>query len=447
MELFQGPSIRLQTEAFRLLRITLKDRRYQDLYHEILPAIRYLLDWHFNFLDITDSNAVLHQHASSMIALLCHQLYCYDRNPCTEILVLSARKWVTICGSWIESSDSAKMGFSQNLLLCVVFEFCVENTLLYHAVKPCLSKWIHSNAFTAKMLGPLSSNSSMKKIISDRRDVISQLPNFGSVAFDRQSKVSLVIAQDSTVLIMNAMLRLLTKYDPELLKEMDGNSFREILSQFTTHNVFVGIMKKNWFCRHDLELVFSIIQSGICKDIGLVLKVTGLFVTCVTMRAQIEHLLQDIFFNPEMYKNKLSYSDGEFLMWKDVYMQYYVMRQQTLITPEDSMLPVNWPYAILDIFYEQHVESKDNKKISFNIEKETEDRLIRVSMGMTTLLEANGVHLVTPTERLIHLMMAFLSPECRFLEAQVKECLLHRALFLKNDLHGNLSFEFKTGNL
>lgn len=319
----------------------------------------------------------------------------------------------------------------------------MDNKYLYQGVKDLTTKLITSPGFQDKLLPSLSTNTSVVKITTERSQILPQLPNFGAVAFDRGNKVSLIIPQSSPVLVVNAVIRLLTKLDRELLKQLKSDPFKDVLVHFTTHPQFVAIMKRNWFCRHDLEFVFSIIQSGICKEIALVLKVTGLFVSCLKIRSQIEHLLQDIFFNPSMYANKLDYAEGEIYMWKDVYMQYYLMRQSTVEEPEESLLPVNWPYAILDIFYEQHVESKDKKKISFNIEKETEDRLIRVSMGMTTLLEANGVFLVPPTDRLIHLMMAYLSPECRFLEPTVKECLLQRAEFMKGKGRG--VFQFKSG--
>lgn len=442
----QSPAIRLQIEAFRLLRVIIRDRRYQDSYNDFGPAIRYLFEWHYKFLDINDPrSAVVHQHVTSMIALLCHPLFCYDRHICTDIMVLCFRKWLTICATWLQSSESVELGFSQNVLLSVIFEFCTENKLLYQAVKDVLLKLISSNGFQTKILPLLSTNTSVQKITTERSEILSQLPNFGSVAFDRHNKVSLIIPQNSPVLVVNAIIRLLTRHDKEVLRHLKSEPFKDVLMHFTTHHQFVAIMKRNWFCRHDLEFVFSIIQAGICQDIALVIKVTGLFVSCLKVRSQIEHLLQDIFFNPGMYANKLDFSEGEILMWKDVYMQYYLMRQSTVEVPEDSLLPVNWPYAILDIFYEQHVESKDKKKILFHIEKETEDRLIRVSMGMTMLLEANGVHLVPPTDRLIHLMMAFLSPECRFLEPSVKECLQQRALFMKEILKGTGLFEFKSG--
>lgn len=425
-----------------------KDRRYQDSYTDFGPAIRYLFEWHYKFLDISDTrSAVVHQHVTSMIAHLCHPLFCYDRHLCTDIMVLCMRKWLTICATWLQSSESVEFGFSQNVLLTVIFEFCLENKLLYQAVKDLLSKLITSPGFQTKILPLLTTDTSMRKVVTERSQILTQLPNFGAVAVDQHNKVSLIIPQNSPVFVVNAILRLLTKHDRDLLQLLRPEPFKDVLVQFTNHPQFVAIMKRNWFCRHDLEFVFSIIQAGICKDIALVLKVTGLFVSCLKVRSQIEHLLQDIFFNPAMYQNSLNYSEGEILLWKDVYMQYYLMRQALQETPEDSLLPANWPYAILDIFYEQHVESKNKKKITFNIEKETEDRLIRVSMGMTTLLEANGVYLAQPTERLIHLMMAFLSPECRFLEGSVKECLLERALFMRENLRAAEPFQFKTCEL
>ena len=443
----QTPSIRLQIEAFRLLRVVLRDRRYQDSYNDFIPAIRYLFEWHYKFLEITNTrSAVIHQHVTTMIALLNHPSFCYDLNMCTDIMVLCFRKWLTQCASSLETSTNVDFGFSQNVLLSVIMEFCTENKLLYQSVKDLLSKLINTRGFQEKILPLLTTSTSIQKITTERSQILPQLPNFGSVAFDMQNRVSLIIPQSSPVILMNSIIRLLIKYDPEVLNQLNSAVFKEVLQDFTTHSKFVKIMKKNIFCRHDLEFVFNIIQSGIVREIALVLKVTGLFVSCLRTRGQIEHLLQDIFFNPAMYEHRLGFSDGEIFMWKDVYMQYYLMRQQTVEVPEESLLPTNWPYAILDIFYEQHVESKDKKKISFNIEKETEDRLIRVSMGMTTLLEANGVFLVPPTDRLIHFMMAFLSPECRFLDGAVKECLIQRSLFLKDSFKGSGAFQFKSGN-
>lgn len=461
--------IRLQVEAFRLLRVCIADRRYQDSYRlvhyysschawvfihsrfpftfsDFVPAIRYLFEWHYKFLDITDNrSALVQQHVSAMVALLSHKVFCFDRNMCTEIMVLCFRKWLTIFKSSVDSGQVLEMGFSQNLLFCIIMEFCGDHKVLYQSVQDLCTKLVTCPAFQQNILRPLSTNSSILKISSDRSEVLPQLPNFGAVAFDANNKVSLIIPQSSSVIMVNSMLQLFIKHERSVLNQLQAEPFNEVLINFTTHPKLVGIMKRNWFCRHDLDFIFTIIQSGICKDIALVLKVTGIFVSCLRVRSHIEHLLQDIFFNPAMYKNKLNYHDGELMMWKDVYMQYYLMRQSTAETAEDSLLPAKWPYEILNIFYEQHVESKDKKKISFNIEKETEDRLIRVSMGMTTLLEANGVFLVSPTDRLIHLMMAFLSPECRFVDASVKECLMERALFMKQNISLDSPFQFKNG--
>lgn len=434
--------IRLQIEAFRLLRVIIKDRRYHDVYPDLVPAIRYLFEWQYKFLEVSDSrSAVVHQHVTSMIALLSHPLFCFDRNMCTEIMVLCFRKWLVTSASTVAQS----LSFSGNVLLSVLFEFCAENKLLYQSIKGEIQKLITSPWLNEKILPLLHTESSVRNITTDRSRILPQLPNFGAVAFDRDNKVSLVVPQSSPVLMANALLKLLTKRDKELLHHLNSTPFKEFLVLFTAHPDFVALMKKNWFCRHDLDLVFSIIQAGVCKDIALVLKVTGLFVACLKTRGQIEHLLQDVFFNPTMYANKLDYAEGELYLWRDVYMQYYLMRQSTSEEPEEFLLPVNWPYALLNIFYEQHVESKDKKTVSFNIEKETEDRLIRVSMGMTTLLEANGVHLVSPTDRIIHLMMAHLSPECRFLEPSVKPCLIERAAFLAKELDRETVFQFKSG--
>lgn len=413
---------------------------------DFVPAIRYLFEWHYKFLDIADSrSALVHQHVTAMIALLSHKVFCFDRNLCTEIMVLCFRKWLTIASSWLHSQESVELGFSQNILLTVIVEFCTDHKVLYQALKDLWHGLVTSAGFNEKIIKSLPVNSAAVKILSDRSKILPQLRNFGAVAFDRDNKVNLIIPQNSSVILVNSIIQLFIKHDQAMLQQIIPAPFHEVLAQFTTQSQFVAIMKRNWFCRHDLDLVFTIIQSGICKDIALVVKATGLFVSCLHTRSQIVHLLQDIFFNPSMYPVKLDYSDGEILLWKDVYMQYYLMRQSTLETPDESLLPVKWPYEILNIFYEQHVESKDKKKISFNIEKDTEDRLIKVSMGLTTLLEANGVFLVSATDRLLHLMTAFLSPECRFLEPTVKDCLNERALFLKQAIASGGLLQFKTG--
>lgn len=416
---------------------------------DFIPAIRYLFEWHYQFLDITDSrSAFIHQHASSMIALLSHPLFCFDRNMCTEIMVLCFRKWLTITTSYLQSNNSTELDFSQNVLLAVIVEFCTDHKLVYQAIKDLYVAFVSSSGFKSKIMNRISSENSLINIASDRSEILPQLPNFGSVAFNQGNKVSLIVPQTSPVILINASIRLLLKHDRDILGTIQAEQFHKVLVNFSSFPKYLEILKRNWFCRHDLELIFSILQSNICRDIALVLKVTGLSLSCLNMRVQIEHLLREIFFNPLMYENKLGYSDPQIRKWKDVYMQYYLMRQSTASNEageEESLFPVKWPYEILNIFYEQHVESKDKKGIWFNIEKETEDRLIKVSLGMTTLLEANGVFMASPTERLIHLMMAFLSPECRFLDSSIKEDLLNRAVALKNSLGPSDLFQFKSG--
>lgn len=399
-----------------------------------MPTLRYYLEWHYQYLDMRgDGQAAIRQHAAAIIVLLlsCRQ-FCFDYNMCSQALALCCRKWIAVFGQMISTESVFEMEFSRTLLLTAIAEVCTDNSFLYQAIKKDLLNLIAQERFPQRMLHSLTIDSGLLTFDRDRQHVLPSLRNLGAITFDSKQKVNLIIPQQSGTMLINALIKLFVKDTQFTWSENVKTSLRAHLEVFAERKELIPKMNSNWFLRHNLDLIYNLVQLDMGAPSEAILGVSGSLLTCFYVETdKMELLLDKVLFNPNVYSNKASYSDEDILAWRNVFLHYYRMRKNETET-DDKLFPLKWPYEMLNIFYDQHVETTNH----IQIESATEDRLIRVSMGMTTLLEKNGVHLVSNAEKVVHLMMPHLSNEISFMDPPIKQILVDRAAHLDAIVHG-----------
>jgi RNA polymerase II-associated protein 1 len=104
-----------------------------------------------------------------------------------------------------------------------------------------------------------------------------------------------------------------------------------------------------------------------------------------------------------------------------------------------------WPYGLLNILLSNF---ENLQEASTQQSELPEDEIIQVTLQFTELLEANCIRLASPTEQLVYLMMAYLGPNTKFLEPDVKQLIGRRVEALKTSIGSgkfNLNIKIEDG--
>lgn len=197
-------------------------------------------------------------------------------------------------------------------------------------------------------------------------------------------------------------------------------------------------IKMNWFCTYEKKFLYRfMIYEAVHGNYSnsLVVRLAYKLTTCFGKNSmkEINFLIDKILFNGKYYDaNKLN-------AFKRAYLIYYNIKPKdteftnTVDNWTVPYLPVNWPYELNSIFYER-MQSKEI------LSSKLEDYdIIQTCLYYTFELE-RYIELLSPTNKLIFLMMPFFSKA--FLDEDVKDILI---ICIKKffDANRNETFDFE----
>lgn len=191
-----------------------------------------------------------------------------------------------------------------------------------------------------------------------------------------------------------------------------------IIDFFTTFcdSIINESLKMNWFAR--LELKFLIIflkryENFTAQTNDFILKLSFKLINTLPGRYlnEIRFVLENFIFSPRFFESH----EIEILnLFKNDYL--------TLLKNTDKLdergLPSYWPYLPLFVIY----RASQNPDIKLT-DQLSEERLIKMTLQYTSLIESKISSLLKPTDRLIYTMLPFFSAEGKFLDADIKELL------------------------
>lgn len=172
----------------------------------------------------------------------------------------------------------------------------------------------------------------------------------------------------------------------------------------------------NWFAR--LELKFLIIflkryENFTTQTNDFILKLAFKLINTLPGRYvnEIKFILGNFIFSDRFFETH----EIEIL---NLFKNDYLILLNNSDKLDETGLPSYWPYLPLFVIYcaSQNPEINLTNQIS-------EDRLIKMTLQYTLLIESKISSLLQPTDRLIYSMLPFFSTEGRFLDADIKELL------------------------
>lgn len=178
-------------------------------------------------------------------------------------------------------------------------------------------------------------------------------------------------------------------------------------------------LKMNWFCTFEKKFLYRFLfYQAVYGKISnsLIIRLAYKLSTCLGRNSmkELNFLIDKILFNGKFFAvNNLN-------PFKKAYLAYYKIKitelnhRNAVNKWSKSLLPVEWPYKVMSMFYE-----RNQNKLKFKVKLEDFD-IIQTTLYYTSELEIY-IKILSPTNKLIFLMMPFFSKA--FLETDVKEIL------------------------
>ncbi|XP_052891202.1 RNA polymerase II-associated protein 1 [Anopheles moucheti] len=493
--------IQIQIEAFRFFRLLLQYKPADGLYNDLRPALCYLLEWHYQHLIFAvDGPFIIRQHAVALLALIGPGLQqdadaasCGAASALCEKLFACSSKWFTV------AERSGANEFSQKMLLagCLWTVGRAQHVVGAQAYETFLAKYVapfvRSTRFT-EIIQTLSSSSLLLTHFEDRSEYgIGSLPSLGAIQVRRYQTVpTLIVTRSYPVFLLHALLHLtLGERNTSLKEDIFGcTSHRHYLQTLCarTRNLGTGQQSSavssligNWFVQtieqryllDVLQLVLVEIGNGREKrgteleaDIGsevVVVRTIALqlafFLTFSLSEAfypALVKLFDDIIFVPAYYGtigSELGVTGADMQRWK---LNYKLLAQKTIqnevnhVQDRDGftatewkspLLRRSWPYSPLYLMVDKL------EKGTAKLELLTETAIIGTGLRFSELVEAVGISITSPTERLMYLMVAFLGPDSKFLEPDLSELIERRLAALRTAAKGDNAFDFERAKI
>ncbi|XP_053660448.1 RNA polymerase II-associated protein 1 [Anopheles marshallii] len=489
--------IQIQIEAFRFFRLLL--RLYKPaaaLYNDLRPALCYLVEWHYQHLIFAeDGPFIIRQHAVALLALIGSGLQqdadaasCGAASALCEKLFACSSKWFTV------AERSGANEFSQKMLLaaCLWTVGRAQQVVGAQAHETFLTKYVTPFVRSARfgeIIQTLSSSSLLLTHFEDRSEYgIGSLPSLGAVQVRRYQTVpTLIVTRSYPVFLLHALLHLTLDERYTSLKEdiFGCAAHRHYLQTLCARTRNLGTGQKssligNWFVQtieqryllDVLQLVLVEIGNGREKrgtelevDIGSEVAVRTIalqlafFLTFSLSEAfypALVKLFDDIIFAPAYFGTiglELGVTGADMQRWK---LNYKLLVQKTLqnevnyVQDRDGftvtewkrpLLRRSWPYSPLYLMVDKL------EKGTAKLELLTETAIIGTGLRFPELVEAVGISITSPTERLMYLMAAFLGPDSKFLEPDLSVLIERRLAALRTVTKGDNAFDFERAKI
>jgi RNA polymerase II-associated protein 1 len=318
--------LKSQIECFRFIRLYFIITTNDALMGEILFSLRYLLEWHYQFLDFHANNHfIIRMHASAILNLLtCSNLVLYA-TVLLEIVKMSCSKWFYMASRENVTECSQKILLSAALEVTCASLYASES--FHDFFDDYLKAFLKSKAYK-NMENSLISASPLLKDFIDRSSVHKPLKNLGSIIRrSRKAAPTLVLTQDYSTYFIDSLHRLMQE-----LKNADKDQrFQLMLSEIFYSdevenylNVISNLTKvpplaKNWFVRNEINFICKLILHRNDKLHQNTLKIALILLNCLTCDNSLIALemFDKIIFNSRFYSG-CALSD-ELARWKYIF--------------------------------------------------------------------------------------------------------------------------------
>ncbi|XP_030371967.1 RNA polymerase II-associated protein 1 [Scaptodrosophila lebanonensis] len=453
----KGKLIRVQLEALRILRcLLLQGIVDRDSYKKFLPALRQLLDWHYNHCVFEVGGAALiRQHASAVLTAI---VASGEIGACdVEAQKLMLEPLHNCCCSWIHKAtrsggfkDYSQLTLISSTLYAVSwFSRHSFNLQVFQKFqRNFLPNFVRSPGFIACFQHLIKTPGTIiLSRFSDRRNSHAPLPNVGAVLMNDYGP-QLVISDTYPVQLLSNVWTLLELQ----LNEGEKTLFDALMQPAVLEPVsqYLGQLSKqlnrllatNFFARSELKLI----HQFLCTDgIETYLERTHLlqlvynYLCCLSTShaTQIKSIFERFIFN-SVYVH-LDDKSLELLRQTCMEMIYpHIIEANkeptlTLCYTQAPILPPDWPYFQLRLILSNYVQNvQQQPAVVFS-----EHQVVRMTLTFVQQLESQGLQIVTPLEKLMYLMISFMGPDSQFLDPELHQ-LLHAHLkdfYAKNAQH------------
>ncbi|XP_075159496.1 RNA polymerase II-associated protein 1 [Haematobia irritans] len=454
----KGNLIKVQIEALRCLRCFLLMRVENNTLHKkFLHAFRYMLDWHYNHLIYEKGGPFLiRQHAAAVFATISS----ISSPVGFEITsLLGDILHDCACNWYYKATRVGVKEFSQATLLssclnAVTWYIRHTDTARYqNFISKYLTEFIKSDNFI-NFINTINSSSLVLRSSVDRRNIHTPLPNVGAVIMNSYGP-QLVLTQTYPIYLVTTVWRFM-----ELLLERNEKLLFDILVSPMILDPMIDYLRKlstncnrylatNFFAKQEIKLIFKLLCfDGFCEYIkpAEMLQIVYNYLCCLTAEhiPEIEELFERVIFNTNYMKiDKDTLNKWRKVCLDLVHTHYIVVPpgELTLFLPfsQVPILPTDWPYFQLKIILQNYVENIQKKTATDFSERE----ILQMTLNFVTQLEDcnENIQIVSPTEKLMYLMIAFMGPESQFLDKEMNQ-LLRQHLKKFYQQCENIEFQF-----
>lgn len=320
--------LKLQIECFRFLRLFTLQTHDETVFTEIASALRYLLEWHYQFLDFQlDNHFIIRQHASALLHLLGTGNVVVMFPMFSEVFKMCSSKWFMMAARHGVEEFSQKIILSSCLDVSEKFA-SFSSEYFYDFVDDYLLRFMRSSTFD-KMSCNLCESTPLFKDGSDRCNIYRPLINLGSIVrTHKKSPPTLVFTQEYSVFVMKSMLMFIKAFDN--MSNVNNQDYHRKLSElfFSEHIEkylegfsiqFNHNLSANWFLKKEIEFIYELLNSRSLQFSPFLLKVAFNLLNCFTQEnlEKILYIFENFVFNGKFYYASVKLE--ELNKWKFIY--------------------------------------------------------------------------------------------------------------------------------
>ncbi|KAH8246287.1 hypothetical protein KR038_011156 [Drosophila bunnanda] len=484
----KGPMVRVQIEALRLLRcLLILGIVNRDVFRQFLPALRQLLDWHCNHCAFGNvgGSGLLRQHAAALLAAL---VASGESGVCdVEAQKLLLEPLNNCCCSWLHAAtrmDRIKDLSQMTLLSAALYAvswFSRNGYLGPSSFQPflrsILPKFVQSSSFIASVQD-LAKGSIMLRRPIDRRHAHAALPNVGAVLMHDYGP-QLILTETYPVHLLSNLWALLAAVSVEssekrplfdaLMQPAVLEPLAEYLRQLSSQ--LNRVLATNFFARSELRFIHQLLTTDGMETYlkrSQLLQLVYNYLCCLSTAhaAQIKSTFERFIFNGDFVKlDEASLKLLQQTCLEIVYPHIIADNSEpslSLSYTQTPILPGDWPFFQMRLIlsnYLQNVQQQpaaiysgekahtssflqffeDKPSLLFSFYFCKENQVVRMTLSFVRELEREGLQVVSPLEKLMYLMIAFMGPDSQFLEPDLHALLCD---YLMNFYEQNAAHDF-----
>ncbi|XP_017128354.1 RNA polymerase II-associated protein 1 isoform X1 [Drosophila elegans] len=435
--------VRVQIEALRILRCLLLlgivDR---DVFRQFQPALRQLLDWHGNHctFEQVGGSRLVRQHASALLVAL---VASGESGACdVEGQKLLLESLNNCCCSWLHSAARVEKikDFSQMTLLSAALYAVtwfsrngyLGTTSFQPFLRSILPKFVQSSGFIASV-HDLDKGSVMLRRPVDRRHVHAALPNVGAVLMHDYGP-QLIVSETYPVHLLSNLWALLAVslemgekslfaalMQPPVLEPL-AKYLRQLSSQLNR------VLATNFFARSELRFIHQLLTTDGMEtylERQQLLQLVYNYLCCLSTAhaTQIKSTFERYILNGEFVK--LDEASLKLLQQTCLEMVYpHIIADNSepslsLSYTQAPILPADWPFFQLRLILSNYLQNVHQRPAAIC----SENQMVRMTLTFVRQLEQEGLQIVSPLEKLMYLMIAFMGPDSQFLAPDLHELL------------------------